>query len=304
MSDETIEEGPRGAWRWWPLRFLAFFILFIALYAGAQLTAIVVPIKVPSLPEPAFMIGAALIGSLLLVLIYRGIIRWIEHRTATELGARSAVSHFIGGAIIGFVLFASVYAMLWAYGAVTFHGWNTNVANGVAAAFVLSLLAGVGEEIIFRGVVYRLFEEGFGTLIAIVLSGAMFGLIHAGNKGATLESSLAIALEAGVLLAAAYVLTRSLWLPIGLHFGWNFTEGGIFGAAVSGNSGKGLLNVTLSGPDLVTGGTFGPEASVAAVGVCLVAAIVMLTLAIQRGQWKPLRFQFKSQNSVQPQALA
>src|SRR5581483_7760086 len=103
------------------------------------------------------------------------------------------------------------------------------------------------------------------------------------------ESSAAIALEAGILLAAAYLLTRSLWLPIGLHFGWNFTEGGIFGAAVSGNGAKGLINTSLSGPQLLSGGAFGPEASVAAVGVCLVAAVVMLVLAARRGEWRPLR---------------
>ena len=70
------------------------------------------------------------------------------------------------------------------------------------------------------------------------MSFTFFGLIHAANKGATLESTLAIALEAGILLAASYILTRSLWLPIGLHFGWNFTEGGIFGAAAGSTLGK------------------------------------------------------------------
>jgi hypothetical protein len=117
-------------------------------------------------------------------------------------------------------------------------------------------------------------------------------LLHAGNHGATTASTLAIALEAGILLAAAYVLTRSLWLPIGLHFGWNFTEGGIFGAAVSGGKSHGLIATSFSGPDWLTGGAFGPEASVPAVVLCVITAMILLVLAIRRGEWKPMRFRF------------
>ncbi|MGH7969800.1 MAG: lysostaphin resistance A-like protein, partial [Limisphaerales bacterium] len=151
----------------------------------------------------------------------------------------------------------------------------------------------VGEEVVMRGVAYRLFEEGFGTTIAVLLSGALFGLLHVANPGATVESTIAIALEAGVLLAAAYVLTRSLWFPIGLHFGWNFTEGGIFGTSVSGGkSATGLIATHVSGPNYLTGGLFGPEASLPAVLVCLMAALVMLVLADRRGEWKAIRVRF------------
>ena len=291
MSD-IAETGPRGIWRLWPLRFVVFFFVLIALYAGSQILTFVLPPKQAILPALTFALIAAVVGAVVLVIGYRLLVRWTEHRAAGELGAARALPHFIGGALIGFVLFASVYAILWAYGAVKFNGWNVSSALAMEAA--AALLAGIGEELIFRGGVFRLIEEGFGTLIALVLSGALFGAIHAANPGATLESSAAIALEAGILLAAAYLLTRSLWLPIGLHFGWNFTEGGIFGAAVSGGKSHGLINATLSGPQLITGGAFGPEASLPAVCVCVIAAIVMLVLAIQRGEWKGLRFRFRT----------
>jgi len=79
------------------------------------------------------------------------------------------------------------------------------------------------------------------------------------------------------LLGAAYALTGRLWLPIGLHLGWNFAEGSIFGMAVSGGSQKGsLITGELHGSNLLTGGVFGPEASIVAVVVCLTAAIVIL----------------------------
>jgi uncharacterized protein len=194
--------------------------------------------------------------------------------------------------LLGIVLFSAVYAVLWAMGAATFKGFGTT--DGLMLSLEMALMAGVCEELIFRGAVYRLFEEGFGTAVALILSGVMFGLLHAANPGATLASTSAIALEAGVLLAAAYALTRSLWLPIGLHFGWNFTEGGIFGAAVSGHATKGLINAPISGSVLLTGGKFGPEASLPAVTVCVIAAIVILVLAAQRGHWRPIRFRLRA----------
>jgi membrane protease YdiL (CAAX protease family) len=236
--------------------------------------------------------SAWLSGALGLCLLYRLLVWWTERRPANEIQISRLPGGVLGGAIIGVGLFCAVYAVLWAYGVAVYRGLGT--ADGIALAVSLSLLAGVGEEIIFRGVVFRLFEEGFGTTVAVLFSGALFGLIHAGNPGATLASSAAIALEAGILLAAAYAWTRSLWLPIGLHFGWNFTEGGIFGASVSGGTSKGLFHVPLNGPAYLTGGEFGPEASVAAVGVCLVAALILLVFVARRGNWQPMRFRFRS----------
>lgn len=286
------ESGAGGLWRFWPLRLLLFFIVLVALYAGTQIAMIMLPPRIAGVPAQGIAVATALAGCVVIFGVYRLLVRWTERRTAEELSMSKAVPQLLGGSLIGFALFAAVYAVLFAYGAVAFHGWNG--LQGIAMAAASSLLAGVAEEAIFRGAVYRLFEEGFGTFVAIVFSGALFGLIHAANRGATLESTAAIALEAGILLAAAYLVTRSLWLPIGLHFGWNFTEGGIFGAAVSGGQSQGLVNATLGGPQLLTGGTFGPEASVAAVGVCLVAAIVMLVIAARRGEWMPPGFRFKT----------
>ena len=88
---------------------------------------------------------------------------------------------------------------------------------------------------------FRLIERHAGTLAALVISALLFGLVHASNPGATWLSSTAIALEAGLLLGAAYAKTRTLCFPIGLHTGWNFTQSGIFGAHTSGFSVAGLL---------------------------------------------------------------
>jgi hypothetical protein len=128
----------------------------------------------------------------------------------------------------------------------------------------------------------------FGSLTALVVSAAFFGLTHLGNAHATMTGAAAIALEAGILLGVCYMAVRNLWLPIGLHFGWNFTEGGIFGSAVSGNDFTGIFTTTTSGPDLLTGGAFGPEASIVAVAICGAAALIIFVIALRRGEWKPL----------------
>jgi membrane protease YdiL (CAAX protease family) len=108
---------------------------------------------------------------------------------------------------------------------------------------------------------------------------------------------LAIALTAGLLLAAAFVVTRRLWLVIGIHFAWNFTQGGIFGVAVSGHEVDGLLRSELSGPELIAGGDFGPEASIFAVGLCVPVAVYLLVLGHRRGRF--IRPMWKRRTTVQ-----
>lgn len=284
--------GARGIWAWWPLRFVVFSVVLLAVYVGCQvLFNIVAPKWHLAAPNIVRTTGTLLIVVAMFA-VYYGLVRGMERRAPRELGLSRAVPQALGGALLGIVLFSAVYAVLWAMGAATFKGFGST--DGLMLALVMALAAGVGEELIFRGAIYRLFEDGFGTAIALILSGVLFGLLHVGNPGATLASTSAIALEAGILLAAAYAWTRSLWLPIGLHFGWNFTEGGIFGAAVSGHATKGLIDAPISGSALLTGGKFGPEASLPAVAVCVTAAIVILILAARRGQWRPIRFRLRA----------
>ena len=112
----------------------------------------------------------------------------------------------------------------------------------------------------------------FGHLIGQPASLA-FGFAHYFNPDATARACLWIALEAGVLLGGAYMLTRSLWLPTGLHAAWNFTQGAVFGVPVSGSPATGLVRATLSGPELLSGGGFGLEASVIALVIATAAGI-------------------------------
>ena len=178
-------------------------------------------------------------------------------------------------------------AALWAMGVYHPTGWGS--IGGIATGLALAVMAGFLEELLFRGLLFRLSSRIVGTWGALLFTSALFGLAHLGNKGATLSSGVAIMLEAGVLLGAAYAVTERLWLPIGLHIAWNFTEGSVFGMSISGNAAdSGLLRGSLSGPRLLTGGAFGPEASIVAVILCLACrSLSALTRTIQLGRIEP-----------------
>ena len=230
-------------------------------------------------------VGGAVVALLCLCTYIAGV-KWIERRTPTELAADRALPELAAGVGTGFVLFAAVMAILLL--ARVYHpaGWGST--SHLASGFLFALLAGILEEILFRGLLFRIASRIIGTWGALFFTAALFGLAHSSNRGATVSSSLAIALEAGILLGAAYAATQRLWLPIGLHVGWNFTEGSVFGMSVSGNSTvAGLLQGSLSGPRLLTGSAFGPEASIVAVIVCLVAALFFIRRTIKLDRIEP-----------------
>lgn len=229
--------------------------------------------------------GAAILAILILPAYWMGS-KWIERRNPVELAPVRALPEALAGLAMGLALFASVVLILWTSGFYHPRGWGAprNIASGI----VFAVLAGFLEEIIFRGFLFRLFSKIAGTWGALLLTAALFGAAHAGNPSATLGSSIAIAIEAGLLLGAAYAVTIRLWLPIGLHIGWNFCEGSIFGMTLSGTTMQpGILRGTLQGPKLMTGGAFGPENSLVAVLLCLSVAAVLLWRTIKLGRIEP-----------------
>ncbi|MDP9611370.1 membrane protease YdiL (CAAX protease family) [Streptomyces demainii] len=226
------------------------------------------------------------VTAVLSVVVYRWAVGRTERRPVTELAREGARGSLLRGLVIGVTMFGCVIANLYVYGAYEVHGFGSLTGAVGLVGFMTG--AAVTEELMFRGLLFRLVERGLGTYIALVLSGAVFGAAHLLNKDATLLGAAAIAIEAGGMLAAAYAATRSLWLPIGLHFGWNFAESGIFGTEVSGNGDThGLMDASTSGAELITGGEFGPEASVYSVLFGALLTIAFLWLARRRGHIVP-----------------
>jgi hypothetical protein len=211
--------------------------------------------------------------------VYAGLVHWLEQRRVTELAGPRAALELGEGLLLGAGLFGLTIGVIALLGGYSVDGHEP--VSVLAKHVAMAVQSGVVEEIVARGVLFRLLEEWLGTWAAIALSSALFGLGHIANPHATLWSALAIAVEAGTLLAAAYMLTRRLWLAIGVHAAWNYTQGAIFGVAVSGFEVKGLLHGTMRGPVWLSGGEFGAEASVVAVGVCTAAATLLLMRAVR-----------------------
>lgn len=286
--------GPPPGRRWLdavrraPLvRLLIFFAVLLAADIGAQFSRLWAIRHAPPGRLDWVSLGSALLLAAVLLSVYVGLVRSLEGRATRELQPR--IHHVIAGILLGLALFSSVFGLLYVIGVAQWLGLSA-AGSDVIPMLAVAIIAAVGEELAFRGGLFRILEESYGTSMALALSAALFGLLHALNPGATVVSTAAIALEAGVLLGAAYALTRNLWFPIGLHFGWNFTEGGIFGASVSGGATtQGIFSVSLAGPGLLTGGKFGPEASVVAIAVCLAMAVVLLVFAVRDGRWLPMR---------------
>jgi membrane protease YdiL (CAAX protease family) len=234
----------------------------------------------------ALVLGLTVAGVVLAV--YGRLVRWAEGRVPAEVAREGAAAATGRGALIGLAMFLAVVLNLAVFGFYHIEGFNS--LGGALGLFGIMASAAVVEEVLFRGLLFRIVEQWTGTWIALVLSALLFGLSHLGNPDATLWGATAIAIEAGCMLAAAYAATRTLWLPIGLHFGWNFAVGGIFGSVVSGNgASQGLLQTVTSGPALLTGGAFGPEGSPYAVVFGLVLTIVFMRMARRRGNIVPMR---------------
>ena len=148
----------------------------------------------------------------------------------------------------------------------------------------LFLLVAVVEEVVFRGILFRLITDKWNIAVGLTTSSLLFGLAHLGNPGATLWAALAIALASGWLFGMAYAYHQTIWVPIGMHWAWNYLEGGVFGCAVSGTPLDYLPLITprISGADILTGGAFGPEASIICVALGIVLSTVYTVLYIKK----------------------
>jgi uncharacterized protein len=231
--------------------------------------------------------GAKMLTPLLLalgaVVGYYTFVRIVERRPVAELFSRGCLKESLTGALVGVGLFSIVIGILFLLGSYSITAARD--ASAVIPAMLIAVMAGVTEELLIRGVAFRILESWLGSWIALGITAVLFGALHLANPQATALSSAAIALEAGVMLAAAYMVTRKLWLAIGIHAAWNFTQSGIFGVATSGVASHGYFKGQLHGPALLSGGAFGPEGSLVAVAVCLAAGLWMLRVARARGHF-------------------
>jgi membrane protease YdiL (CAAX protease family) len=212
-------------------------------------------------------------------------VRVVEKRHALEL-SRFRIALLPLGILIGLIWFGLLIAMLYASGHYQINGLA--FPNRLVSAVIFAIGTAIWEEVTFRGLLFRVTEQAWGTWVGVAVSAIAFGALHGLNPNASLAASIAIILESGILLAAAYFATRTLWLPIGLHFGWNFAEDFVFGARISGHAARpAIVEGTLTGSSLWTGGAYGLESSIRAIGMAAILSAVLIAIAIRSREIVP-----------------
>ena len=242
----------------WVLRLIGGLFIFILLDALAQLPLMAFKSNVP-------IILGCIVLSALVLLAYYGWIGLTEGHKANDLPLHRLLPETCKGLLVGVFYFVIVVGIMMLIGVYRIQSFQFDAMTQLAQ-FCFFLTIAVGEEILFRGIVFRMIDVRWNTWVALIVSTLVFGLVHIVNPGATWWSTLAIALESGLLLGAAYKFSGTLWLPIGIHWAWNYTQGNVFGFAVSGNEfGVSIITPHVEGHELLTGGIFGAEASIIAV---------------------------------------
>jgi uncharacterized protein len=250
-------------------KIVLYFVLMGLSVAGMM--AVVLPAAKAMLAMTANLPAIVILGvvnfvgmavpAILLMAVFDG-----KSPIAMGLAPKSALADFLTGGVVGGFIFAAAVA------AAFFGGWatfNPDAAAFSAGAMALGMfgmtLAAAGEEVMMRGYVLQELMSKFSTTASVLVSSLLFTALH----GAALVKSDMAAVGAlniflaSVMLSLAYLATRTLWLPIGVHAGWNIMQGPMLGINVSGNDfNAGWQPVTMSGPEIVTGGAFGFEGSV------------------------------------------
>lgn len=263
-------------WRW-ILAFVGGTFLFMFLYG---LTQGVMAID----GHPWLKMALYIAGSGMMIFMYTLVVGKFESRRTDELSLHDAPSWTLRGLVVGMLYFVVVGALLAILGMYHVKGVDFDL-TGMLEWLMLFLSVGVGEELVFRGIVFRLLAERWNVAVALVISSLIFGFVHLSNEDATVWSSIAIAIEAGLVLGAAYAVSGNLWFPIGIHWAWNYMQGVVLGFDVSGKPAEcRLVDSYVTGPDIISGGAFGPEASVLSVVLGLSLSVWLIRKHLAAGK--------------------
>ncbi|WP_295165747.1 CPBP family intramembrane glutamic endopeptidase [uncultured Brevundimonas sp.] len=265
-----------GRLRWLRALGWAVALFFLAAFSSLPTTEILARL-LPQTDVAKF--AASVAGALAALAAYALAVRLGEGRNPSEIALRPLLPELAFGLLIGAAMFAAVMGIMTAF---DLYDVRSLGAAPVWTAAGRAIQSGVVEEIMIRAILLRLVWRAFGPWIAFAVSAALFGFGHIANPNATVFAAICIALEAGIMLGAFYALSGRIWISIGVHAAWNFTQGYIFGAAVSGGDfGPAIAKSTArpAFPEWLTGGAFGPEASLPALIVCSIVGLVVMGLA-------------------------
>ncbi|KAB1157980.1 CPBP family intramembrane glutamic endopeptidase [Flavobacterium luteum] len=255
---------------------LGLLVCFIAFILAQQLTGKILDFS--SLDKNYRNLIKGIISSIAVIAAYIYFYRKYEKRAITEFSNKEIAKYSITGVIIGVLLQCLTILVIILNG--SFEIVSINPVSDMIIPFTVALSVAIFEEILIRGIIFRIVEEKLGSYISLFITAIIFGALHLSNPNSTLLSGLCVGIEAGFLMGAAYIYARNLWFPIAIHFAWNFMQSGIFGAITSGNEKtSSLLTAKITGSQLFTGGEFGPEGTIQAVIFCSLASILLLILS-------------------------
>lgn len=235
------------------------------------------------LPKDALVAWSNLVAALVCALGYWAYAKRVEQRKVAELSSSGALAEWARGAGLGVLLGLLTLAPLWGLGIYRFEGLGDGFR--LLKQIPEMLLVSVIEELLIRGVMFRIAEQAWGSRRALVFSTVLFVAAHL--PGEISLMGVMVTAAASLAFTAAYQVSRRLWLPIGMHFAWNYLFSAVFSVPVSGHEAKGWLHGSMSGPEWLSGGAYGVEASAIALLVWVMTGTLLLRRAHARGKFMP-----------------
>ncbi len=257
-------------------RIILGIIVCVSITSIAQI-GIKILLELTSINEEFKNLIGGSTATLLFIIVYATFYSLYERRKISELSGSNLAKNLITGILLGTVLQTLTVLVIYLNNGFSVISLNSFIH--VLPSLTMAFTAAIPEELLFRGIIFRIVEEKLGSYLALAISAIIFASIHFLNPNSTLIITFGIAIQGGLLLGAAYIYSKNLWFPIAIHFAWNIVQSGVFGAATSGNIfGKSLLTTKIEGTELITGGQFGPEGSIQATLFCLAATIILMIL--------------------------
>lgn len=265
---------------------LGLLVCFIAFILTQQLTEKILDLT--SLDKNYRNLIKGIISSIAVIGAYIYFYGKYEKRAITEFSNKGIAKYIIIGTVIGVLLQCLTILVIIVNGG--FEIVAVNPVSSIIIPLTVAFSVAIFEEILIRGIIFRIVEERLGSYISLLITAIIFGALHLANPHSTLLSGLCVGIEAGFLMGVAYIYARNLWFPIAIHFAWNFVQSGIFGAITSGNEKtSSLITTKITGSPLFTGGEFGPEGTIQAIIFCLLASILLMILSenkVIRPHWR------------------
>jgi membrane protease YdiL (CAAX protease family) len=240
-------------------------------------------LELTSIDEDLKNLIGGIFTAILAVISYTYLFKLYEKREITEFSKEGIIKNLSLGIVLGVILQSLTILVIYLKGG--YSVISINPILFIIPPLTMGITSAIIEEVLIRGIIFRIPEEKLGSYISLLISALIFGALHMGNPNSSFSAGIGIAIQAGLLLGAAYIYSRNLWFPIAMHFAWNFTQSAIFGANVSGGSiSKTLITSKIEGAEWFTGGQFGPEGSIQATAFCLIVTIILLVLSHKQGK--------------------